>query len=337
MRLDFKAFLRRLFRVTAPQARPHRHRIDDATLDERALSVGLRELDEIRPDEVIALGSRNARLCLSYGARRREIAFEIMQSHPEAAWVLSADADGHVREAALRKLSRPPTSPGRLVALSLRLNDWVPQVRAAALDTVTRLFPQASAEVLASAAPYLLRQRFSWGRWTAEEQAAVDNALSRPDVVVALGDLLMRGRTGPLGATLRDALRLRSYDPQLTALAFEANLATVRAVALKTLLDGRAAWPVGYGWAWIDKVYGVRRRVPVLEVRNVDAPEPHALIRRALADRSAIIRRIAAAALIERVAEIPDAVELANSLRHDRSAAVRGRADFLLRDVAART
>jgi hypothetical protein len=256
-----------------------------------------------------------------------------MQAFPESAWVLTFDGDGYIREAALRRLTAPAHSTGRFVAIASRLNDWVPQVRAEAISTAGRVWPSTSTDIIADAAPFLLRQRFAWARWGEQERALLDDALGRQDVAVHLGKVLMSGRFGPLGSILRNALRFPHHDPQLVDLAFGATSAAVRAVALKTLVDGRATWTVGYGLAWVDKTQGVCRRIPLIEGRDVVAPEPGVLIRKGLEDASALVRRIAASALIEYAADMPDAAEIANRLMSDRSAAVRDRADFLLRHL----
>lgn len=294
------------------------------------LAEALERLDAARPEDVASVAPAVADdLCL-----RREHAAGLMRQRPEAAWVLLAHRDGHVRELALRVLEAPPTSSSRVIALCLRLNDWVPHVRRVAFEVARRLFKATAPDLIGAAAPYLLRQRFEWRRW-AEEAGALDEALARPDVVAMLSRQLMEGRVGPLGRILTYALRLPSIDAHLTDLARDARLATVRAVALKALVQACARWPVGYGWTWIDKTYGLRRRVLILESRPITAPEPVSLIRQGLADRSALVRRVAADALVARRAEIVDCRVMAGELIQDRDAAVRTRAEFILKEGSA--
>jgi hypothetical protein len=307
--------------------------IPSSTFDETALQAAIEWLDHAPPSAVIIIGPKHATSCLCYGHNRQKVAHIAMQSFPEAAWILSFDGDGYIREAALRRLSGPAHSSGRFIAIALRLNDWVPQIRAEAVNAASKIWPVTSAAIIAEAAPYLLKQRFIWRRWHEQERVLLDGTLWRHDVAAHLGQLFMNGMVGPLGSILRHALRFPSYDEQLVDLAFGAKLAAVRAVALKTLVDRRATWVIGHGWAWVDKVYGLRRRIPLLEHRNVSASEPEMLIRKGLADTSAQVRKIAISALIEHAADMPDTVEIAERLIHDPSPAVRDRANFLLRHV----
>lgn len=309
----------------------------DATFREEGLRHSLRRLDDLGPEGVSGMGYRAAAGCLSYGDNRRRVAAKVLRDHPEAAWVLSTDADGYIREAAIRKLRSPPTSAGRFVALTLRLNDWVPQVREAARIAAANLFPLTAPDTVAAAAPYVLGRRHLWARWGQDERSLIDAAFLRADVMAALTERLVDGRSGGLAGTLRNALRTPGLDGELLRLAFDARSPAVRALALRTLLEGRATWTAGYAWAWQDKALGIRRRVPRMEGREVAATLPApALIRRGLADRSALVRRVAASALIARADEMPDAAELATALARDPSASVRDRAAFLLRDLAAR-
>jgi hypothetical protein len=333
---NFRTLLRQLLGRTSPASSQASRRIPPAAFHEDALRECLQQLDQTRPEKVVSLGSRLATECISYGAARRHVASEVLGSHPDAAWLLSTDADGRVREAAVRSLAVPPATTSRFVLLVLRLNDWVPQVREAAVEAAANLLPRTPPGIIADAASYVLRQRILWARWGADERAILNLTYERADVTAALDSILMTGRTGALGTTLRNALRAPSMDGQLLRLALGAYLPSVRAVALQSLLKGRATWTTGYDWRWLDKTYGVWRRVPRLEGRQlVTTAPPQDLIRRGIADRSGLVRRVAASALIAHAGEMPDAADLAHALTSDPSRAVRDRAEFLLRHLAA--
>jgi len=325
--VDFIGFVLRRSRRRIPDLRSI---TPVATFDERAFHDALAQLDGAQASEVLALRAGFAAQCLEYGHDRRRVAGVAMQAHPDAAWVLCFDADGYVREAALRRLTSPAGSTGRFVALALRLNDWVPEVRAEASHALLRVWPLTSPDVIASTAPYLLRQRFAWRRW-GEEALCIDEVLSNSDVAAAVTSLLLQGRSGGLGRTLSQALRLPAYDLGLAKLAVEARLPDVRAMAMKAIFSGKAIWPVGYGWAWVDKSMGERRRVVLTESRKLSVQEPLDLLEAGIADRSALVRKIAADVVIERMNDLPDIVEIASRLANDRSAAVRDRADYIRR------
>jgi hypothetical protein len=218
-----------------------------------------------------------------------------------------------------------------LSALAWRLNDWVQPVRQAARRCAERVLHRADAAVAANAALYLLDRRLVWGRW-GNEQKVLDSTFERIDVVAALTVLLQEHSNGPLANCLRNALRYPNVDEYLPRLAAAAVQPSVRAVAYQCLISGKAIWSVGFEWGWNDKIYGLRRRVPVLETRDIRRVRAAAdLIREAARDKSAIVRRVAADALIAARSQLPEEEALIALLAKDRSPAVRSRADFMLR------
>jgi hypothetical protein len=127
-------------------------------------------------------------------------------------------------------------------------------------------------------------------------------------------------------------LRYPGIDQHLPRLAAAAVQPSVRAVAYQCLISGKATWSVGYGWVWIDKVYGLRRRVPKIEARDIQRPRPTLdLIREAARDKSSIVRIVAADALIAARSQLPDEDALIALMAGDRSPAIRSRADYMMR------
>jgi hypothetical protein len=256
---------------------------------------------------------------------------QLMRKNPDYAWLFLFHYSGYVREAALDAINTPPTSPFFFAALAWRLNDWVGPVRQAATRCAERVLHRIRADVAASAAQYLLDRRVTWGRWS-DEPKVLDAVFGSKDVMAALAALLQEQTTGPLAACLRNALRYPNIDEHLPYLAANAIQPSVRAVACQCLVAGKASWPVGFGWLWIDKVYGLRRRVPKLETREIQGNSSAAeWIRKGVRDKSAFVRRVAADALIAARAQLPDENSLIARLANDRSPAVRSRADFMLR------
>jgi hypothetical protein len=309
-----------------------RYEIPTSAFDDARFRLALAELDEAQPSEVLFIGQRLAAGCLSYGRDRLRIANVAMRAFPDAAWILSLDRDGHVRAAALQCLTAPAASRGRFIAIALRLNDWVPQVRAEAVRAAKIVWPATSPDIIAEAAPYLLKQRFAWQRWD-DEALCIDELLTRPDVTLAIAVMLMNGRRGALGRTLSQALRFPAYDSELLNLATRAGLPDVRALAMKTILAGRATWAVGHEWIWTDKSMGERRRVAKTESRMISVPASPKLVEAGLADRSAMVRKIVADYATEHMARLPNIAEIASRLGSDRNAAVRDRADFIARHL----
>lgn len=239
--------------------------------------------------------------------------------------------DGRIREAALRKIAHPIPSAFLFVAIAWRLNDWATQVRAAAADCATRVFPTTPPEVIAEGAMILLQRNNSWRRWDAE-RLRLDDAFARPDVAEKLANLLATRSTGPSATILRYALRNASMDDHLVRLAREAVQPAVRAVAIQALIDGFTSWPNGLRWRWIDKSMGVRRVETIFEKRVLTArPNRIVQIELGLRDQSAAVRNVAISSVIRYRDEIPNAERFAEPLLSDPSRCVRDRAEFVLR------
>jgi hypothetical protein len=255
----------------------------------------------------------------------------LMRRSPDYAWLFLFHPNGHVRESALDTIKDPPTSAFFSAALAWRLNDWAKPVRQAAQRCAERILRHTDADVAADVALYLLDRHLVWGRWN-EEAKALDQMFERRDVMAGIAAQLRQRATGPMATYLRHALRYQGFDEHLPGLAVAAVQPSVRALAYRCLISGKAAWPAGYEWAWIDKVYGIRQRVPKIETRDVQRSVPVSdLVGAAFRDKSAFVRRVAADALIAVRSQVPDDEELIARLEQDRSAAVRSRADFMRR------
>jgi hypothetical protein len=259
----------------------------------------------------------------------------LMNKDQDYAWFFLFHRSGYIREAALWHVSAPPKSPFFFAALALRLNDWVAQVRQAAKRCFKRISDEVATNVAADAALYLIERRFVWGRWR-DEVSILDLVFARDDVLAALAKRLETRPTGSLATCLRHALRYSGIDRHLPQLAATAVQPAVRAVAYQCLISGKATWPAGFEWAWVDKVYGLRRRIPKLETRTVERVRPTGdYVEEGIRDKSPFVRRIVADGLIAMRSQIPDEEALVAHLAMDRSPAVRSRADFLLRHPAS--
>jgi hypothetical protein len=263
---------------------------------------------------------------------------ELLDRNAGYAWLFLFHFDGYVRQAALDSINDAPTSSFFLAALALRLNDWARPVRQAAQRCAERVLRRTSAEIAVGASLYLLDRRIVWGRWS-NEAKVLDHVFERKDVMAGIAAQLALRPTGPLASHLRHALRHPSIDEHLGRLAATAVQPSVRALAYRTLISGKATWPMGYEWAWIDKVYGLRRRVPKLGTRDIarSAPAVADLIREAFHDKSAFVRKVAADALIAAGSILQDQAALIASLAEDPSPAVRERADFMRRHLSSAT
>ncbi len=270
---------------------------------------------------------------------------QIVSPHPSAAsqllrtpgleYLFVFHRDGRLREAALLKITGGLPNPFLFAAILWRLNDWAGPVRQAASRCASRSFPVTNPAVVARTAVELLLRQANWRRWR-EERSLLDEVFSRGDVAAELANLMSAATTGPHASTLKYALRTPGLDQHLEQLAFSARQPSVRAVALGTLMNGRAEWPSGTAWRWIDKSMGLRRRERTFDHRDLDEkPSTHALIERGINDKSALVRRVALSGIIRHMLGTAKARALAAPLVSDRSLSVRQRAEFILRRATA--
>ncbi len=243
-------------------------------------------------------------------------------------WLDVFSRNGHLRADALWQISGPLTSPFRVAAIVYRLNDWVPQVRAAASACAGRTLPLTDADQIIGAAPLLLGRRTRWSRWSIERRI-VDEMLARPEVA---DRLFLRMRGGPTTRLFKEALRSPAYDGRLLELAKGATLPQVRFLAFRALIEGRAVWLGGREWVFTDKVYNKRKLVPRFEQRPIPRPMlVEDLIELAAVDRSPLVRKAAADGLIRFRQQLPNIRQVAQLLRDDKSKPIRERIEWLER------
>lgn len=188
-----------------------------------------------------------------------------------------------------------------------------------------------SPAVAANVALALLPRYLTWGRWQDIERTLLDSLFSQKDVIAALTEQFRQDAVGPLATCLRYALRYPAIDEHLSVLAREAVQPAVRATAFECLVQGRASWPVGFGWEWVDKVYNEKKKIAVFESREITTPPLDPLIREGLVDRSVFVRRVAADALIANRRELAGVDELTQLLDADANPSIQERADYLRR------
>lgn len=257
---------------------------------------------------------------------------DLLRDMPALAYLFLFHRDGRLREAALKSFDDGLGSPFFFTAIAYRLNDWADVVRAAAVSCAERVFPKTNATVIAAAGIYLLKQRRDWKRW-GSESAVLETALFRPDVADCLANTFRTARSGPMGTLLRRASQSPAMDRHLDSLSTDAFLPSVRAVALRSLIEGCINWPIGHERQWIDKRYGLYRRVPVFDQREISRPrELEALIGQGANDRSAAVRKVSAAGLLQHHKSLSDPDGIIARLTTDRSSAVRERIAFILKE-----
>lgn len=258
----------------------------------------------------------------------------LLASHPLLAHIYLFHRDGHMREAALRTSGIFELTPFWLTAIALRLNDWVPQVRQAAYNSLTEALPQTHLIVLIDVAAHLLPKRWQWQRG-AEELSILDKMIASPGVLNGLIRRLSDTYEKTPNRTLIALLKYPELDAYLPGLITAAKNPSVRAIAAGSLIAAQARWPIGMQYEWVDKIAGIQKLVARYETRPIDSVmAKDDLIAQTAADRSAQVRKVAMQALID----APDLWQrrraLIDTLAKDRSAAIRAGIDHILRQPA---
>lgn len=312
-----------------------RGRVSKAHLDDLIL-----QLDALSPEKISRAAREIQRLAGLYHENdpkpyipfRRSIPThkELLLRFPGLEMLFQFHGDGRLREAALNRINHGLRSPFFFMAITYRLNDWVPQVRAAAATCAVRVFPKTDPDVIANAAIFLLDRKRYWRRWNSEV-LPLESTLTRADVIERIALILCRVQTGPAGSILRLTLRLPEIDNHLISLSVNAFLPSVRAAALGALIDGEARWLGDVRERrWIDKSMGRFHYLPAVVSRPVDRVRPLPdLVEQAALDRSAAVRRLASAALLKHHADLPNAEALIARLAMDKSRSIRERIEFL--------
>lgn len=244
--------------------------------------------------------------------------------------------DGRIREAALLKISGGLPNPFIFAAVGLCLNDWVEQVRSAAALCAGRNYVLTKPAIIARTAKVFLVGDRGWSRWHQAQRLCLGEAFKRADVGEYLAEIFINDATGRQATMLRYALQNANMDSHLERIARQAVQPSVRAVALQTLIDGKANWPSGRGWEWIDKPMGERRWKTTYSQRPLTVTcDKFLMLGRGINDRSAIVRNMVLTAVMVHQLGAQDALSFARRLIADPVASVRQRAQFIVKSSAS--
>ena len=281
------------------------------------------------PPSAIAWAERTFAERAGLSIERGQIHRMVLDLAPRWAPLLIFHRDGHVREAALRRIDGPARSAFALAAIAMRLNDWVRPVRFAAHACAKRVLATTSDDTLAAAALHLLpRMR----RWTTRDPLldVLVDAFHRPDLAPRLAGVLANQETG--ASLLAPNLREPWLDGHLLDLARSAKLPSMRREAVCILIEGRVKWFVRRERRWINKSCGSFRMSPVFETRPVGRPCAVAeLVALGLADRSAAVRRVTLDAMLVHHPGLMLNATTVSRLAADSHRSIRWRADYLRR------
>lgn len=284
------------------------------------------------PISDLGFWERTIRHELSWAVDRRSSYNLWVNKRPHGPWLNLFDGDGFRREEALDAISQGAPNAFLFAILLRRLNDWVPQVRAAARRSIDRTAHDTENTFIVEALWGTLPHLYSWGRWREPDKEALVDLVGVNGVPELLASRIIRSPSGPAASILSQAARRPAIDEYLIRIARQSIQPAVRARAYKIVLGEQANWLEGRKWVWTDKYWGKGRYEPVLGTRRVCIDmDQLQMLRDASKDRSPAVRRIAGATVIARLAELgKEALPLAKHLAADSHPSIAERGRFAL-------
>ncbi|EMS1065518.1 hypothetical protein WKS79_004189 [Providencia stuartii] len=307
----------------------HRIRPDISPFISATSKLSLKKLDEwerlIRWEIDSSLQQNNAQIT--------KVNSQLMGS---LRWLDLCNADGFKRERALKVLTGGAPNSFLLALVFRKLNDWVPEVRIAARDVLPLIAEQSDPEIIVDVLFIMLPYWNSWERIGDEEKQTLLNIIAMNRVAESLKKRLILSASGPVATIFAQAGRVDVLDNFLTEIAELSIQPALRAKAYRCLLESKFVWAEGSKLKWIDKRYGIRKRIPVLNERIVNTTISFIeYLKMAAIDRSPMVRRIAGEMLIKQLENIgDDALKLAELLASDTTVAVAERGQFALKYLA---
>ena len=253
-------------------------------------------------------------------------------------WIDVFNWDGYLRERSLRTL-RGPVPNSFFFSLALRrLNDWVPQVRAAARESLPGIVEASDPNHIVPAIGATLSNWESWGRMEAVDKQVLFNILSNESTFEKFVSYVTCNTSGPMASVLSQLGRSVLIDRHLSKLSESAIQPSVRAKAYRSQLEGKMKWLESREWKWIDKAYCIGRTVPIISERTLtEVPDFKSTLNAASKDNSSLVRRVAAELLIQNIGTLDDesSLDYAQKFAADRSSSVSERGRFALRQLGA--
>ncbi|MBU2058191.1 MAG: hypothetical protein KJ556_17620 [Gammaproteobacteria bacterium] len=251
-------------------------------------------------------------------------------------WLDLISWDGYKREKTLKALSGAAPNVFFFSLAIRRLNDWVPQVRAAAREKLPEIANNTAPEHVVEALCIALSNWNSWKRIEKADKQVLLQLICKDEIVDALKMKLISSASGPMPALFSQVGRSPVLDDDLETIATLAAQPSVRAKAYRSLFEGRITWTEGHTWVWTDIRYCEGRLKAVVSERKLTIQTPFFdLLRRSSVDRSSIVRRVSAEFLIRELDQLRESArEFAEKFASDKSNPVAERGLFALKKLA---
>jgi len=257
---------------------------------------------------------------------------------PELAWLYLSHWDGYSRETAIRRLNVFAPNSVLLAILIRRLNDWVPQVQAAARQVLPSVVAASDPDDVVDALFAILPNWSSWQRIEPDSRQIVLDLMGQPRWTKEYKTKLIAVESGGLSRVFAQLGRSPVLDVHLADISQHSIQSAIRNKAYQSMLSSEMSWVEGRKWQWTDLKYCKGREQPVVASRSLSFTYPLLeTLNAAVADRSVMVRRLAAQSLINRLDLLgrQDAFALAERLIRDAAPSVVERGEFVLKKLSA--
>jgi hypothetical protein len=250
-------------------------------------------------------------------------------------WLDLISWDGYKREKTLRTLSGAAPNTFFFSLAIRRLNDWVPQVREAARETLPQIAKATNPEFVVEALCIALSNWNSWGRIEEEDKNVLLQIICDEEIAESLRLKLISSTSGPMPSLFSQLGRTPILDENIEHIAIKAAQPTVRAKASRRLFEGKISWIEGRKWEWTDIRYCEGRLKPIIAEREISVQTSLlTLLNLSSEDRSSIVRRISAEILIRDLSDIGKIAQgYAEKFASDKSQSVSERGRFALKKL----
>jgi hypothetical protein len=250
-------------------------------------------------------------------------------------WLDLISWDGYRREKTLRTLSGAAPNTFFFSLAVRRLNDWVPQVRAAAREKLPEIAKSTNPKHAVEALCITLSNWNSWGRIEEADKNVLLQIICEEEIAELFRYKLISSTSGPMPSLFSQLGRTPILDGKLEEIADLAIQPSVRAKAYRSLFEGRIAWIEGRKWEWTDIRYCEGRLKAVVSERKLNVQTPlFDLLRSSAEDRSSIVRRVSAEFLIRELDVLgDDGRKFAENFASDKSKPVSERGRFAMKKL----
>ncbi len=269
--------------------------------------------------------------------KRNKLWLPFKQQERSLTWIDVFSWNGRLREKSLRTLMGPVPNSFFFSLTLRRLNDWVPQVRAAARESLPGIVEKSDPKYIVPAISATLSSWESWGRMEAVDKQELFNILTNEQTFDSFVLHVVSSTSGPMTSLLSQLGRSVLIDRYLRKLSESAIQPSVRAKAYRSQLEGKMKWLESREWKWTDKAYCIGRIVPKISERMLsEKPDFKSTLHLASKDSSSIVRRVAAELLIQNsgALEKESALMYARNFAADSSSSVSERGRFALRQLS---